>query len=56
MKNKLDALLERKTTESPAKKWWRTNKHKVFRVIFFPIWIVVLVKNEASENWYRSVQ
>ena len=56
MKDELDALLERKTTESSMKNWWRVNKYKVFRIIFFPIWIVVLVKNEVSESRYRNIQ
>jgi len=56
MKDKFDALLERKTTESSAKKWWRTNRYKVLRIILFPIWIVVLAKNEVDESLYRNAQ
>lgn len=56
MKDKFDALLERKTTESHMKRWWNTNRYKVCRVIFFPIWIVVLVKDEVCESRYRNIQ
>ena len=56
MKDELDALLERKTTESSMKNWWRVNQYNFFRIIFFPIWIVVLVKNEVSESRYRNIQ
>lgn len=38
------------------KRWWNTNRYKVCRVIFFPIWIVVLVKDEVCESRYRNIQ
>ena len=32
--------------EAKARRWWRKNGYKVMRVVFFPIWIGIKVKEK----------
>lgn len=36
-----------------AKKWWVNNGHIVFRVILFPIWIMIIIDNKTN-HWLNS--
>ena len=60
MKNKFDTVLEKKFQEQQSqyslRKWCRTNKHKVFREVLFPIWIIFMAREKASEHIYSHLQ
>lgn len=36
--------------EHKARKWWRKNGYKVWRVILFPIWALVLLKDKINSK------
>lgn len=34
--------------ERKARKWWRKNGYKVWRVVLFPLWMLALLKNKIT--------
>jgi hypothetical protein len=34
--------------ESKARKWWRKNGYKVWRVVLFPVWMLMLLKDKIT--------
>lgn len=38
------------------KNWWRQNSYKVYRVIFFPIWIVAIISEKIKNYSYSHNQ
>ena len=36
--------------ESKARKWWRKNGYKVWRVVLFPVWACVKAKEKITEQ------
>ena len=52
MKNEFDAVLGNKTGFLFKRQW----KLWILRIVLFPIWIVVLIKNEVQDSWYRNTQ
>lgn len=36
--------------EHKARKWWRKNGYKVWRVVLFPIWALVLLKDKLNSK------
>ena len=36
--------------EHKARKWWRKNSYKVWRVVLFPLWIGILAWNEINKR------
>lgn len=36
--------------EHKARKWWRKNSYKVWRVVLFPLWVLVLLKDEITAH------
>ena len=36
--------------EHKARKWWRKNGYKVWRVVLFPLWIGELLKNKINKR------
>ena len=43
------------TKKATIRKWWRKNKYKVMKIIFFPIWWGICAKNKI-EAWLNSRQ
>lgn len=43
--------------EHKAHRWWNKNNYKVFRIIFFPIWVIMVLKDkivtylDSKEKW-----
>lgn len=37
----IKAMSKKSFKESNLKKWWRKNGYKVWRIVFFPLWIPV---------------
>lgn len=37
-------------------KWWRKNDYKVYRVIFFPIYIIQLIREKCHKHTYDKLQ
>lgn len=57
MERSFDSILKKRNRKHiKFVKWWHRNCHKIFRCVLFPIWIVVLIKNEISENIYRNME
>lgn len=44
---------EPKTTK--IREWWHKNDYKVYRIIFFPIWIATLLSTKFTK-WLNSRQ
>lgn len=51
----IKAMNKKETKVSKFRKWWRKNDYKVYRVIFFPIWIASLLKEKITK-WLNSRQ
>ena len=47
--------MNRKEKNHPIRKWWSKNSYKVYRVIFFPVWIASIL-NEKIREWLNSRQ
>lgn len=51
MNNEVIKAMNRKPkAESKFRKWWKKNSYKVYRVIFFPIWIWAIIYKKV-EHW-----
>ena len=37
-------------------KWWRKNDYKIYCIIFFPIYIIQLIREKYNENSYEKLQ
>lgn len=49
MNNEIIKAMNKKETKiDRAKKWWNKNDYKVMRIILFPIWIGILVKEKIN--------
>lgn len=42
--------MNKKEKKHPIRKWWNKNGYKVRRVIFFPIWATIVIKDKLK-NW-----
>ena len=51
----IKAMNKKETKVSKFRKWWRKNDYKVYRVIFFPIWIASLLCAKVTK-WLNSRQ
>lgn len=51
----IKAMSKKETKVSKFRKWWRKNDYKIYRVIFFPIWIASLLKEKITK-WLNSRQ
>ena len=54
-KEVIKAMNRKETKVSKFRKWWRKNGYKVYRVIFFPIWITSILKEKITK-WLDSRQ
>lgn len=45
--------MNKKEKKHPIRKWWNKNNYKVMRVIFFPIWATIVIKNKLKQ-WLDS--
>lgn len=36
--------------EHKARKWWRKNSYKIWRVVLFPLWMGELLRNEINKS------
>jgi hypothetical protein len=41
--------MNKKEKKHPIRKWWNKNGYKVMRVIFFPIWATIVIKNKIKK-------
>lgn len=53
MNKEVIKAMNRKPTEHKFRKWWNNNKHIIMRIIFFPIWIVVLIVESSEKRAYK---
>jgi hypothetical protein len=51
----IKAMNRKETKISKFRKWWSKNSYKVYRVIFFPIWIASILM-EKIVKWLNSRQ
>jgi hypothetical protein len=51
----IKAMNRKETKISKFRKWWRKNDYKVYRVIFFPIWIASILSAKFTK-WLNSRQ
>ena len=47
--------INKKEKKHTIRKWWNNNGYKVMRVIFFPIWITIAIKDKTNK-WLNSRQ
>lgn len=50
------ALKRSKREQHSFVKWWHRNSYKIFRIILFPIWFIVLIRNEVHESIYKNME
>lgn len=41
--------MNKKEKKHPIRKWWNTNSYKIMRVIFFPIWATIVIKDKIKK-------
>lgn len=41
--------MNKKEKKHPFRKWWNKNSYKVYRVIFFPIWIAAITIDKTNK-------
>lgn len=51
----IKAMNRKETKISKFRKWWGNNDYKVYRIIFFPIWIASVLKTKITK-WLNSRQ
>ena len=54
-KEVIKAMNRKEHKVSKFRKWWKKNDYKVYRVIFFPIWITSILKEKITK-WLDSRQ
>ena len=55
MNSEIIKAMNKKKKIHPIRKWWFKNGYKVLRIIFFPIWIILII-HEKIINWLNSRQ
>lgn len=55
MNKEIIKAMNKKEKKQTFRKWWNKNDYKVMRVIFFPIWIIVLIC-EKTTKWLDNRQ
>ena len=50
MNSEIIKAMSKKKKTHPIRKWWSKNGYKVLRIIFFPIWIILII-HEKIINW-----
>lgn len=48
-----DNQIRRESRERSVRKWWDNNSYKVFRMILFPVWLFILVR-ERHDTYLRK--
>ena len=46
----IKAINEKEKKTSTFKIWWGKNDYKVYRIIFFPLWIISIIFEKISRN------
>ena len=41
--------MNKKEKKHPVKEWWRKNSFKVYRVIFFPLWLGIIITEKIKK-------
>ena len=54
-KEVIKAMNKKETIFTKISKWWRKNDYKVYRIIFFPFWIALTIK-DIIINYLNSKQ
>lgn len=55
MNSEIIKAMNKKEKTRPIRKWWFKNGYKVLRIIFFPIWIILII-HEKIIKWLNSRQ
>lgn len=50
MRKNFDAVLKKR------KRKWRSYGTQILRILLFPIWVIILIKNEIFESIYRNTK
>jgi len=48
-KEVIKAMNKNKTVLAKIYKWWKKNKYKINRVIFFPLWVGIIIKDKIND-------
>lgn len=48
MNKEIIKAMNRKEKKQTFRKWWRKNEHIVARIVFFPIWIVMVINQKIE--------
>lgn len=51
----IKAMNKKETKVNKFREWWKKNDYKVYRIIFFPIWIASILKEKITK-WLNSRQ
>jgi hypothetical protein len=56
--NKIEKQFQKKEQKKNNKirKWWSKNSYKVFRVVFFYIWIPALIHKKLKDSRYKKLE
>ncbi len=54
-KEVIKAINKKETIFTKICKWWEKNDYKVYRIIFFPLWIALIIKDKIV-NYLNSQQ
>lgn len=55
MNAEVKKAIAEKTKKHPVRDWWNENGYKVMRVVLFPIWLGILLKDKVTA-WLNSRQ
>lgn len=50
MNNEIIKAMNRKPKNNTFRKWWNKNDYKVYRVVFFPVWIACLLAQKIRKT------
>lgn len=50
MNAEITKAMNKKEKKHTLRKWWNKNDYKVMRVIFFPIWIAIVIKEKINNK------
>ena len=48
-KEVIKAMNKKETVFTKIRKWWEKNDYKIYRIIFFPLWIASVIKDEIVD-------
>lgn len=56
MNKEIIKAMNKKSKRHPIHDWWSSNSYKVWRIVFFPIWIGTLIRDKINKELNNRVK